>query len=161
VGAEPKNLDARLALVRAQLETGRRDEAQASLAPVAAVKDARVSFLTGRLLLTQTPPDREKALAAFKEAISRDGKMIGGYLAESTTLAQMARADEALEVLKQAETQASDDPPLMMQLGRAYLALGKPADAEARFRAALEKVPELADARISLGTALEAENKAA
>ena len=47
----------------------------------------------------------------------------------------------------------------MIELGEAYLTLARPADAEARFRAALDKKPDARNARVDLGAALEAQNK--
>ncbi len=160
---EPKNLDARLALVRALVEGGQPDESVAMIAAAAAQapKDARVLYWQGRVGLVAGDHDREKALQRFKDAIGADSKYIAAYLAESNAYAQLGKPDDALDALKQAEAKASDDPALMVELGQAYLGLGKAADAEARFRAALDKRPDFSAARIELGAALEAEDKAA
>ncbi|MDB4970678.1 MAG: Tetratricopeptide 2 repeat protein [Myxococcales bacterium] len=161
LAAQPKNLDARLALARAQMETGSLEDANTTMAPV--IKDAATNpealFLRGRMILASPRADKEQAIARFKEAIAADPKFIPAYVAESNTFAALDRADEAVGVLQQAQQQAADSPELMIQLGEAYLTLGKPIDAEARFRAALEKNPEARAARIDLGAALEAQNK--
>jgi tetratricopeptide (TPR) repeat protein len=61
--------------------------------------------------------------------------------------------------LQAAQAQAADDPAMMVELGEAYTTLARPADAEARFRAALEKQPDARNARVDLGAALEAQSK--
>lgn len=161
VAAQPKNLPARLALLRAQLETGARDDAAGTLAAAVAQapKNAQVLYWQGRALLAASRPDREQALQKFKEAVSADPKLIAAYVAESTTFAALGQQDDAVGVLQSAQKQASDDPELMIELGEAYLTLKRPADAEARFRAALEAKPGARGARIDLGVALEAEGK--
>lgn len=161
VAAEPRNVPARLQLVRALLETGAREEAGPQLAEAAqlAPTHPQVLYFLGRAQLGGEQPDPAKALTYFKEAVAADPKYIDAYLAESQTLAQLGKHAEALEALKQAEDKASDDPELMTELGQAYLALGRAAEAEARFRAALLKKPGLHDARVALGVALEAQGK--
>jgi len=163
VGAQPKNLAARLALVRAQAESGASNDAGRTLegAVAQAPRDPRVLYWEGRVQLLADPPERDKALGFFKDAVGGDPKYIAAYLAESNTFAQLGKADDALDALRQAENRASDDPGLMTELGRAYLQLGKAADAEARFRAALAKRPDLQLARMELGASLEAEDKPA
>jgi tetratricopeptide (TPR) repeat protein len=164
VAAQQKNLEARLVLVRALVESkgeGGLTEAAAALAPAAATKDARVSYWQGRIALAQDKPDREAALARFKEAVAADPKLISAYLAQSSALAQLGRGDEALEPLKQAAARAAGDPLLLTELGEAYLALGKPSEAEAQFRAVVEQHPDAHSARVDLGLALELQGKLA
>jgi predicted Zn finger-like uncharacterized protein len=162
--AQPKNLDARLLLVRALLE-GRTDnyaaDAASTLAPAvsAAPKDPRVLYWQGRLAQSGEKVDREGALAKYKAAVESDPKFLAAYLAESAVLSQLGKNDDALDVLKQAATKSADDAQLLDELGAAYLALGKPTDAETQLRAALAKKPELHEARMFLGAALEAEGK--
>jgi predicted Zn finger-like uncharacterized protein len=160
VAAQPKNFDARLVLARAQLETGALVDATATLAPALkeAPKNAEALYLAARMILASPRGDKEQAVAKLKESIAADPKFIPAYVAESNTLAALDRADEGVAVLQQAQQQA-DSPELMTQLGEAYLTLGKPVDAEARFRAVLEKKPDVRAARIDLGAALEAQNK--
>ncbi|HZS40944.1 MAG TPA: tetratricopeptide repeat protein [Polyangia bacterium] len=159
--AEPKNLDARLGLARALVETGAVKDAETTLAPAIAQapKDARVLYWQGRLLLAREVPDRAAALQKFKDAVAADGKFIPAYLAESSTFALFGKNDDALEVLAQAEAKATNDPDLMLELGQAYLALGKGAQAEARFRGVLALRAEDPSARLQLGAALELEGK--
>jgi tetratricopeptide (TPR) repeat protein len=161
VAAQPKSVDARLALVRALVETNDAAEAATTLAP--AVKDAPKSaallYWQGRVLVAQSKPDREQALQRFKDAIAADPKFLPAYVAESNTFAALGQPDDAVAALQAAQAQAADDPELMVELGEAYLSLAKPADAEARFRAALDKKPEARNARVDLGAALEAQNK--
>lgn len=161
VAAQPKNLDARLALVRALVETNGAAEASTTLAPALkdAPKSAPVLYWQGRVLMAQPKPDRDQALQRFKDAIAADPKLIPAYVAESNTFAVLGQSDEAVAALQAAQAQAADDPELMIELGEAYMALGRPADAEARFRAALDKKPDDHNARVDLGAALEAENK--
>lgn len=159
--AEPKNLDARLMLARALVENGKIEQVPALLAAAVqqAPKDARVSYWLGRLLLAQERPEREKALGLFKDAIAADPRYIPAYLEESNTFAALGKPDDALDALKQAEQRASEDPQLMTELGQAYLSIGRGADAEARFRAALAKKQDLYAARVLLGSALESQGK--
>jgi Tfp pilus assembly protein PilF len=173
LATQPRNLDARLVLGRAQLETGDLAAASSSLGAAAAQapQSPEVLYWQGRLLLAQPKPgasgeaagsgkiDREGALAKLKEAIAADPKLIAAYVTESTTLAALGRDDEALAALQAAEKQASDDPELTHDLGQAYLALGKPAEAEKRFRAALAAKPDARGFRLALAGALEAEGK--
>ena len=165
LATQPKELAARLALARAQLESGASADAATTLAP--AVKEAppktpvaaEVLYWQGRLLLAAPKPDREQALQKFKEAVATNPKLIAAYVAESNTFGVLGQPDAAVQALQAAQAQASDDPELMTQLGEGYLALGKPVEAEARFRAVLDKKPEARAARIALGAALEAQNK--
>ena len=161
VSAEPKNLDARVMLVRALVEAGLAGQAPVVIKPAAeqAPKDPHVLYWQGEVALKTGEHDRDKALAFFKQAVEADPRYIAAYLAESNTFAQLGKPDDALDALKQAEAKASDDPSLMAELGESYLQLGKAADAEARFRAALDKKPDYAQARIDLGAALEAQDK--
>lgn len=161
VGAQPKSLEARIALVRALVETNEAKDAAATLAPALtdAPKAAPVLYWQGRLSLAQSKPDREQALQRFKDTIAADPKFLPAYIAESNTFAALGQDDDAVAALQAAQTKAADDPELMVELGEAYLALGKPADAEARFRAALEKKPDARNARVDLGAALEAQSK--
>ncbi|HEX6835484.1 MAG TPA: tetratricopeptide repeat protein, partial [Polyangia bacterium] len=161
LAAQPKNLPARLALVRALVETGSAAEASTTLAPALkdAPKSAPVLYWQGRVLLAQSKPDRDQALQRFKDAIAADPKLIPAYVAESSTFAALGKPDDAVAALQAAQAQATDDPELMIELGEAYMTLGRPADAEARFRAALDKKPDDHNARVDLGAALEAENK--
>jgi predicted Zn finger-like uncharacterized protein len=165
IAAQPKNNDARLALVRALVETNNAAEAATTLAP--AMKEAPPKtpagapyfYWQGRVLLAQAKPDREQALARFKDAVAADPKMIAAYVAESNTFAALGQPDDGVAALQAAQAQAADDPAMMVDLGEAYMALSRPADAEARFRAALEKQPDARNARVDLGAALEAQNK--
>jgi predicted Zn finger-like uncharacterized protein len=165
LAAQPQNVEARLALVRALIETNEAAEAATTLAP--AVKEtppktpagAQLFYWQGRVLLAQLKPDREQALARFKDAIAADAKFLPSYVSQSNTFAALGQSDDAIASLQAAQAQAADDPELMVQLGEAYMALGKPADAEARFRAALDKKPEARNARVDFGAALEAQNK--
>jgi predicted Zn finger-like uncharacterized protein len=161
VAAQPKNLPARLALTRAQLETNALADAQATLAPALkdAPKDGGVLYWQARLMLAGPKPDREQAVAKLKDAIAANPKLIQAYVVESNALAQLGRADDALAPLQSAQERASDDPELMVQLGEAYLGLGKPADAAERFNAALAKKPDLQPARMDLALALENQGK--
>jgi predicted Zn finger-like uncharacterized protein len=160
LAAQPQHLEARLLLARAQLETGAISDAATSLGAAAtqSPKSPDVRYWQARLLLAQAKPDREGALGKLKEAIGADPKLIPAYIAESTTLAALGRDDEALAALQAAEKQASDTSERMTELAQAYLTLGKPNEAEARFRSALEKTDAPAT-RMALGGALEAEGK--
>jgi predicted Zn finger-like uncharacterized protein len=160
LASQPGNLEARLALVRALVESGQAKDAAGTLEQAAkqAPKDARVAYLQGRLALADGN-DREGALKKFKEAVAADPRYIAAWLAESTTLAQLGKNDEALDALKQAETKASDDPQLTLELGQAYLGIHRATDAEARFRSALTKKPDFLPARMALAGALEAQNR--
>ncbi|MGZ3430100.1 MAG: tetratricopeptide repeat protein, partial [Polyangia bacterium] len=120
---------------------------------------AQLFYWQGRVLQAAAKPDRDQALARYKDAIAADPKLIPAYVAESNALSAMGQADEAVAALQAAQAQAADDPALMVQLGEAYLALNRPVDAEARFRAALDKKADARGARIDLGGALEAQNK--
>jgi tetratricopeptide (TPR) repeat protein len=161
VAAQPRNLQARLALARAQLETNAVTDAQTTLAPAIkdAPKDADVLYWQGRALVAQPKPDREQAAARFKDAVAANPKLIAAYVAQSNALAALGQSDEAVAALQKAQDQASDNPELMVQLGEAYLGLGKAGEAEQRFRAALATKAELTAARMDLGLALEAQNK--
>ncbi len=162
VSAQPKNLDARLALVRALLDGGAPKEAAPMLGPALAQapKDPRVMFLDGRVIaLPGAAADRQQALARFKETLAADPHFIAAYLEESSTLAALGHADEAVLALKAAEAQAAGDATELRRLGDAYLDLGKNAEAETLFRAAIAKKPDLRAAGIDLGQALEADGK--
>jgi predicted Zn finger-like uncharacterized protein len=165
VAAQPSNLEARLTLVRVLVESNGAAEAATTLAPLveSPPKDAtlagRVRDWQGRLALARERPDREQALAHFKTAVAAAPKLLDAYLDESSLLSQLGRADEALEVLKQAEAQAADDPQLTAELGEAYLAIHKAPEAESRFRAALDKSPARLATRMDLGVALEQQGK--
>ena len=161
VVAQPKNVDAKLALARAQLGTGAIAEAAATLGAAAtlAPKSADVLLGQARLALAQPKIDRDGALAKLKEAITVDPKLIPAYILESTTLGALGRDDDAVVALQAAEKQAADSADLMTELGDAYLTLGKPTEAETRYRTALGKTPEARPARMALGAALEAQNK--
>jgi predicted Zn finger-like uncharacterized protein len=161
VAAQPKNVDAKLALAQAQLGTGAIAEAAATLGAAATLAPKAADVLLGqaRLALAQPKIDREGALAKLKDAIAADPRLIPAYILESTTLGALGRDDDAVAALQAAEKQAADSADLMTELGDAYLTLGKPTEAETRYRMALGKTPEARPARMALGAALEAQNK--
>ena len=158
---EPQSLDAQLVLVQALIETERAEDARDPMqaAMKVAPKAPRVLYWQGRLALAQEKPDRDEALARFKDAIAGDGHFTQAYLALSQTYAQMGKPDDGMAVLKDAEAKAVDDPEFQARLGDAYLLLSKPVEAEARFRVALAKAPEANGPRLSLGLAFEMQNK--
>lgn len=161
VEAEPRNLEARLTLVRALLETG---EVGAVAAPLSAAvsmapQNPRVLYWQGRSALAQPSPERHKALERFKQAATADPKFLDAYLAQSRTYALLGKGDEALAALKLAEAQASGDPQLEIELGETYLALGKTGEAESRFRAAIGKRPDASIAHIDLAQTLEQQGR--
>ncbi len=164
VMAQPKNLDARLALVRALLEAhgdGLRDEAVTSLAPAVkeAPKNARVLYWQARLALSATPPDKNGALTKLTAALAADGKLIPAYMTEARTLASLGRTDDAVAALKKASDAVAGDPQLLTELGDGYFGLGRFSDAETQYRAALAVDAAQYRTMLSLGAALEAQNK--
>jgi tetratricopeptide (TPR) repeat protein len=143
-------------------------EVQLAAAEKIAAKDARLAFLRGRLLLAHTtiaPAEREQAIARFREATTADPKLLVAWAALARNLHELGRTREAVEALDKAAGELSADARGAAMLGAAYLAIGRPADAEARFRAVLAAdagkpaTAERLPVRMGLGEALEAQNK--
>ena len=136
----------------------KRPQAAAALAP--AVKEpppqtplgARCSIGRGACCCARSKPDREQALAALQGGDRRRSEAASRPTSPSRARSRRSgRPTSAVAALQAAQAQAADDPELMVELGEAYLGLGRPVDAEARFRAALDKKPDARDARIDLG----------
>src|SRR5262249_33863609 len=132
--AEPHNLEARIAYVRALVESGGDASAILAEAVKQAPKDPRVLYWQRRLL--QRANDNAQATSFFSQAIEVNPKLIAAYLSLSMAQSSAGKPDEALASLKLAQAQAHDDPLLMVELGHAFVELGKLSEAESRFREA-------------------------
>jgi transitional endoplasmic reticulum ATPase len=72
----------------------------------------------------------------------------------------MADSDDALEGLRQAVRVSPDNVPLRQHLADTLLGVGKPAEAEKEFRAALQLKPDDAKLKFGLARAFEQQGKA-
>ncbi len=169
VALEPKNVDVDLLLAEALIDKQEQAAAEPLLTTVQQVepKSARLACLRGRILSSRTTvakPDREQAVALFREATAADPKLVAAWANLAATLHQLDRTAEAVEALGKATESLSGDPRAIATLGAAYLAIGRPADAEERFRKVLDGKSQVTAAEriplwLGLGQALEAQNK--
>jgi len=169
VALDLRGVEPRLLLAEALIEKKEPKEAEALLAAVEVLraKEPRIALLRGRLLLSRTivgKDERERAVTLFRDATTADPSSLQAWSALAKTLHELGRTPQALEALGTAAEALSSDPRGAAVLGAAYLSIGKPADAEMRFRAvlaasngksSLEQLPVW----IGLGEALEAQEK--
>ncbi len=155
VSAHPDALDAHLALQDAQLALGEetallRRYRQRSRSPNATSDD---HFLVARLL------SGNDAVAEFRAALKLRPDHFWALCGLGTELSAMGKTKAALHALSKAENvnPASGVPPNLR--GRVEESRGRLDDAEALYRAAIARQPELIIAHINLGVLLTGRGK--
>ena len=129
----------------------------------AAGAERELAVLEG--ILQRTPPDAKVANNTARDVLSIATDVLGGELA-------MARGDVTAAVARLTKAVATEDAlrydeppdwgyPVRHQLGVVLLAAGRPADAEATYRADLARHPHNGWALYGLVKSLEAQGKAA
>lgn len=115
------------------------------------------AYLNLGLLLLEKEP--RAAVAPLRKAVellptaTRPRTLLGVAEERSGDLASAAQSLEGALRLD------PDDPETLLRLGNLYLQLGRPADAESKFRSAREKQPNSSAAALGLARSMGAQNK--
>jgi Flp pilus assembly protein TadD len=97
------------------------------------------AFNLGRAFLEEK--NYPEATNWFRSSISRNKAYASPYLLLAETLVATGRNDEAVAQLEAGVVEASNDPELLLALGRAYLKVGRLAEARTRLEEALKADP--------------------
>lgn len=154
--AAPRTPALQFARVAAFLGAGRTADAVAALDHLehALPRDARAAFWRGQLAERAKAPDLAAAEQAYQEALSRDPKFFPASLDLARLRLGRHHTQEALAVLKRAETQDTAPVALRMALGEALLAAGNGPEAARAFRQARGDDPKNTAAQLGLAEAL-------
>jgi tetratricopeptide (TPR) repeat protein len=165
-----RGAEVRILLAQALIETQKSGEAEPLLSAVEKLrpKEPRLPYLRARLLLAQPAPsaqDREQAMTLLKDAVAADPHLVTAWADLARLQNEAGHPADAVVTLGKAADALAGDARGAAAIGAAYLTIGRPADAEARFRAVLAgdvgkpPVPEHLPIALGLGEALEAEGK--
>jgi tetratricopeptide (TPR) repeat protein len=158
LAASPDDLRMSFLMAQAQHDAGDLDGAEATARSVHAAhpEDVRATYLLGQMLEAksryQDVVDLIKPEVARLRAANAKGSQIALLLTtEGSALVQLKRSDEAIGLLKEAETLAPDDTSVLFQYGAALDRAGRHADAEKTFRDVIGRDPLDAGALNYLG----------
>jgi tetratricopeptide (TPR) repeat protein len=159
--ADPRLLEARLALARHRLRHADAAGAVAALEPVAAQAAATPSLGAVRIRALAAAGRALDAASLAEQALARSPGDPGLLLAKAAALEASAKADEAAAIYREA---AARDPAAFeprLSLGRIALARGDLERARAELAAAVEKGPREPAPHAALGQLAVAEGDAA
>ena len=94
---------------------------------------------------------REKALSAYREALRLDRDYLAALMALGSTLDEMGREAEAVDILRRATQSAPSDAGTWNSLGAVEFRLGHAKEATAAFERAIALDPEMPEPRSGLG----------
>jgi predicted CXXCH cytochrome family protein len=97
---------------------------------------------------------REKAVAAYREALRRDAEYLAALMGLGSALDEMGREAEAVEALRRATQSAPSDARTWNSLGAVEFRSGHAKEAKAAFERAIALDPEMPEARSGLGLTL-------
>ena len=98
--------------------------------------------------------DLDRALASYRQILAVTPDHADALKLLGTALFQLGEAEQAAGYLEQAARRQRTDPHLLANLGQAYLALGRHADAEKKFRQASRLAPHEAQFHVGVAAAL-------
>jgi len=158
LAASPDDVRMSFLMAQAQHDAGDLDGAEATARSVhtAHPDDVRTTYLLGQMLEAkaryQDVVDLIKPEVAKLRAANAKGSQIALLLAtEGSALVQLKRNDEAIGLLKEAQTLAPEDTTVMFQYGAALDRAGRKTDAEKTFRDVIGRDPLDANALNYLG----------
>jgi tetratricopeptide (TPR) repeat protein len=97
---------------------------------------------------------REKAVAAYREALRRDAEYLAALMGLGSALDEMGRKAEAADMLRRATQSAPSDARTWNSLGAVEFRLGHPKEAKAAFERAIALDAEMPEPRSGLGLIL-------
>jgi tetratricopeptide (TPR) repeat protein len=155
VAHAPRDPELRVLLARARIGRGRLVEALAATDGVDA-RPVRIQRAIVRYRLGQWQEAR-----AELERSARDGKLPADAVVWYALLdVAQGKPDRALPLLEKLASAKAPPPLAHVALGRALEALGRSADAEAAYKAAMEREPRAPDGPAALGRLLLATGRA-
>jgi predicted CXXCH cytochrome family protein len=97
---------------------------------------------------------REKAVAAYREALRLDAQFLAALMGLGSALDEMGRKAEAADVMRRATQSAPSDARTWNSLGAVEFRLGHLAEAKAALERAIALDPEMSEPRNGLGLIL-------
>ncbi len=157
---DPENLAALTDLSRGLVQLGRLDEAAAVAAQASEVApwsarapmvEADIEYRRGRFA---------RALELIDRSLALDDRFLEARLDRARYLDALGRHDEAVAELEPMLAQSGDNPWVVVRYAEIVeLAAGNSRAAEQRLRAVLAGSPQIGDAWLALGTALERDGR--
>lgn len=129
---------------RTMFQRGNRDKAldQLELAAAADPKYAAPRVFLGQLLLAKRGPENAaKAAEHFRAALEAEPENVPAHTGHGEALLELGRVDEAAAAFEKAVALDATYTPAVSNLALVLARQGKAADAEAKFKAALELNP--------------------
>ncbi|MBN1918147.1 MAG: tetratricopeptide repeat protein [Verrucomicrobia bacterium] len=157
--ADEKDLDARLAMARIKLKTGKFDEAEKLVEANRAIDPEHVET---RLLLSELKLRRGEyveALEEFRTVSKTEGGFYDAYLGEARAALAIGRYDDAISAALKAIKLDAEAAPAHALLGELYAATGRYSRAEDEYGAALEADEANVEAIIGAALSLRAAGK--
>jgi len=124
-------------------------------------QDPRGPFWRGFAADQKQPPDLVAAEQGYRDAIKQDPTFLPPYLKFAALLQRQNRANDSLDVLREAQEAGAPLAALQLAWGEALIVAKEPAKAETIFRKALDEDPKSVSAHLGVATALEAQEKVA
>jgi Flp pilus assembly protein TadD len=98
--------------------------------------------------------EREKAVDAYREALSRDPRYLAALVGLASTLDEIGRSSEAADALRRAAESAPSNPRMWNSLGAVEFRRAHVTDASAAYKEAIALDPEMPEPRNGLGLIL-------
>ena len=117
-------------------------------------RPARAEFYVDLALAQTSAGDSGKAIAAYRQALEKDGKSATALRGLGSAYLRSGDAGKGIELLEKARATGGEDAPTLHELGRAYRQAGRMTEAIAALEAAVKLDPDLTEARDTLGNLL-------
>ena len=160
---EPLNALAWYYLGRTRYYESRYDDAVKAFQTCLRLSPHDVKAQTNLGLTYQEMGRRDDAIAAYREAIAWDrgagDKDAQPYLDLGSLLYRMQKIEDGIPYLQRAVAIEPNNPKVHEELGRAFEALHREADAEAEFRRAVALAPDSSALHYTLGRILKSQGK--
>lgn len=166
VALSPANPDVLYNLANAQMQAGRRAEADHSFRRVLRQRPSHAASYNNLAVLARQAGGDAEALALFRQALACGPDALMPLGGEATVLSNLAgsglstlRPEEAVALQRQAVAIAPSDGAIRARLGERLLAVpGRESEAELALRTALHSDPADGHALNALGTLLQAQH---
>ncbi|HEY0713084.1 MAG TPA: tetratricopeptide repeat protein, partial [Polyangia bacterium] len=151
----------RLAMGAALIANGQTAEGTAQIESAAQElpKDPRALTWMAAAAESRRPPDDALAIRNYREALASDPRFLPASLRLAALLQRRGKPNEAIALIKEAETAGAPAEALAVAWGQALIGAKDYAQAEAVLRKAVAASPQLVAARTGLAAALEAGGK--
>jgi tetratricopeptide (TPR) repeat protein len=153
----------RLAMGAALVSSGQIAEGTAQIEAAATQLPGNPRAVTWQAVAAESkrPSDDATAVRRFREALAIDPRFLPASLRLAALLQRQGKPDQALALIKEAETAGAPKEALSVAWGQALIEAKNPSEAEVVLRKAVERSPALVAARTALASALEASGKSA